>query len=217
MVAIGSLSHHLAPAPPLVVVLAGAGAPAVLALAPDAVMLADAGAPVVLPHAPDAVMPADAGAPAVPAFAPAGGALVIVCLDVVPLPPCLRADGGVLSFGWMSCWMPGCMVVDRLAVVTLPPRSTAPSVAGCRLVGCIVVSRGPLRSRAVAGVSQRFRVSLGPVLASRAMSPTAAAAAAWRGRGRVPIAEWSLGGVGPGRGLRGVRRRGWCEEWARRG
>jgi len=28
---------------------------------------------------------------------------------------------------------------------------------------------------------------------------------------------WSLGGVGPGRGLRGGGRRGWCEEWARRG
>ena len=36
------------------------------------------------------------------------------------------------------------------------------------------------------------------VLASHAPSPPAAAAAAWRGRGRVPIA-------------------GWCEEWVRRG
>ncbi len=58
------------------------------------------------------------------------------------------------------------------------------------------------------------RVGLGPVLASRAPSPTAAA---WRGRGRVPIAGWSLGGVGPDRGLRGGGSRGWCEEWARRG
>ena len=33
--------------------------------------------------------------------------------------------------------------------------------------------------------------------------PRAAAAAAWRGRGWVPIAGWSLGGVGPDRGLRG--------------
>jgi hypothetical protein len=38
---------------------------------------------------------------------------------------------------------------------------------------------------------------MGPVLASRAPSPPAAAAAAWRGLGRVPIAGWSLGGVGP--------------------
>ena len=30
------------------------------------------------------------------------------------------------------------LVVVRLAVVTLPPRSTAPAVAGCRLVGCSV-------------------------------------------------------------------------------
>jgi hypothetical protein len=38
-----------------------------------------------------------------------------------------------------------------------------------------------------------------------------------RGRGRVPIAGWSLGRVGPDRGLRGGGRRGWCEEWVRRG
>jgi hypothetical protein len=36
-------------------------------------------------------------------------------------------------------------------------------------------------------------------------------------RGRVPIAGWSYGGVGPEKGLRGGGRRGWCEEWARRG
>jgi hypothetical protein len=53
--------------------------------------------------------------------------------------------------------------------------------AGCRVVGCCsVVSGRPLRSRAVAGVSQRVHVGLGPVLASRAPSPPAAAAAAWR-------------------------------------
>ena len=108
------------------------------------------------------------------------------------------------------------LVVVRLAVVTLPPHSTAPAVAGCRLVGCSVVSGRSLRSRAVAGVSQRVRVGLGPVLASRAPSPTAAAAAAWQGRGRVPIAGWSLVGVEPDRGLRGRGRRGWCEKWARR-
>ena len=69
-------------------------------------------------------------------------------------------------------------------------------VAGCRLVGCSVVSGRPLRSLAVAGVSQRVRVGLGPVLASRAPSTPAAAAAAWLGQGRAPIAGWSLGGVG---------------------
>ncbi len=77
------------------------------------------------------------------------------------------------------------------------PRSTAPTVAGCRLVGCSVVSGLPLRSRAVAGVSLHVCVGLGPVLASHAPSPPAAAAAAWRGLGRVPIAGWSCGGVGP--------------------
>ena len=57
------------------------------------------------------------------------------------------------------------LVVVCLAVVTLQPRSTAPTVAGCRLVGCSVVSGRPLRSRAVEEVSLHVRVSLGPVLA----------------------------------------------------
>jgi hypothetical protein len=68
--------------------------------------------------------------------------------------------------------------------------------ASCRLVGSSVVSGRPLRSHAVSGLSQRVRVGLGPVLASRAPSPPAAAAAALRGRGRVPITGWSLGGGG---------------------
>jgi hypothetical protein len=53
-------------------------------------------------------------------------------------------------------------------------------------------------------------VSWGPFwpVACRAPTPPAAAAAAWRGLGRVPIAGWSLGGVGPGRGLRGGRKKG---------
>jgi hypothetical protein len=135
-------------------------------------------------------------------------------------PPCLRAssaliyctDNDWLSFGW---WVRGRMsvgglqpgaalVVARLAIVTLQPRSTSPAVAGCRLVGYSVVSRRPLHSRDVAGVSQRVCVGLGPVLASRAPSLSAATAADWRGRGRVPIAGWSYDGVGPDRGLQGV-------------
>ena len=112
------------------------------------------------------------------------------------------------------------LVVVCLAVVTPPPRSTAPA-AGCRLVGCSVVSRLPLRSCAVAGVTQRVCVCLGPVLASYAPdlapSPPAAAAAVWRGRGLVPTAGLSYGGVGPERGFRGGERTGWCDEWARRG
>jgi hypothetical protein len=109
------------------------------------------------------------------------------------------------------------LVVVCLDVMTLPPRSTALTVAGCRLVGCSIVSGRPLRSRAVAGVSLLVCVGLGPVLASHATSLPAAAATAWRGRGRVPIAGWSYVGVGPERGLRGGGRRGWYEEWARRG
>jgi hypothetical protein len=82
---------------------------------------------------------------------------------------------------------------------------------------CSVVRGRPLRSRAVAGVSLHVCICLGPVLASHATSLPAAASAAWRGRGRVHIAGWSYVGVGPVRGLRGGGRRGWCEEWARRG
>jgi hypothetical protein len=42
-----------------------------------------------------------------------------------------------------------------------------------------------------------------PLSTPHAPSPLAAAKAAWRGRGRVPLAGWSYGGVGPERGLRG--------------
>jgi hypothetical protein len=52
--------------------------------------------------------------------------------------------------GWLQSG--AALVVICLAVVTLPPRSTAQTVAGCHLVGCSVISRLPLRSRAVAGV-----------------------------------------------------------------
>jgi hypothetical protein len=116
------------------------------------------------------------------------------------------------------------LVVVCLAIVTLPPSSTVPAVADCHLVGCSVVSGLPLcshgsvedtklstnkqHSLAVAGVCCRFCVRLGPVLASHAPSPSAGDAAVWQGRGRVPIAGWSYGRVGPERGLRGGGRRG---------
>jgi len=53
------------------------------------------------------------------------------------------------------------------------------------------------RRRFYAVAQWRVCVCLGPVLASHAPSSPAAAAAAWRGRGLVPIAGWSYGGVGP--------------------
>jgi hypothetical protein len=86
-----------------------------------------------------------------------------------------------------------------------PPRSTTsnrPSHAppattsvnqGVATLGC-PRRRSPCRRHSPAPL---YRTSV----ASRAPSPPAATAAAWRGRGRVPIAGWSLGGVGPGRGL----------------
>ena len=65
---------------------------------------------------------------------------------------CQRADvGGGLQPG-------AALVMVLLAVVTLPPRSTAPAVAGCRLVGCSVISRQPLHSHSVTGVSQRVLI-----------------------------------------------------------
>ena len=128
------------------------------------------------------------------------------------LPPCVHFSNNKLIITLCSGLQPGAaLVVVCLAIVTLPPRSTVPTVAGCRLVGCSVVRGRPLRSRAVAGVSLHVCVGLGPVLASHAPSPPAAAAAVWRGLGRVPIAGWSCGIVGPERGLRGGGRRGWCE------
>jgi hypothetical protein len=112
--------------------------------------------------------------------------------------------------GGGDCWRPA---------ISLPTQSVAvgETVSGCRLVACSVVSGRPLLSRAVAGVLMHVCVCLGPVLASHATSLPAAAAAAWRGRGRVHIAGWSYRGVGPVRGLRGGGRREGCEEWARRG
>jgi hypothetical protein len=59
--------------------LADAGAPAVLALAPLAIKLADAGAPTFLALAPAAVMLADAGAPAVLVDAPDTVMVADVC------------------------------------------------------------------------------------------------------------------------------------------
>ena len=72
--------------------------------------------------------------------------------------------------------------------------------------------RTDLCRSAVSGVSARVRVGPGPVLASRAPSLPCAAAAARRRRGRVPIAERSLGGVGSDRVFRGGERRGLCED-----
>ena len=123
--------------------------------------------------------------------------------------PLYRTDGGWLSFGLLMIMM-SFSFLFVLAETKISLRSFTLWVSS-------VVSGRPLRSRAVAGVSLHVCVGLGPVLASHAPSPPAAAAAAWRGRGRVPIAGWSCGGVGPERGLRGGGRRGWCEEWARRG
>ena len=60
----------------------------------------------------------------------------------------------------------------------------------------------------MAGLSRHVCVCLRPVLASHAPSPLAAAAAAWRGRGRVPIAGWSYGGVRTGKGSSGGRKKG---------
>ena len=65
---------------------------------------------------------------------------IVNCLSALTVSVCGRGTAGAA------------LVVVRLAVVTLPPRSTTPAVAGCCLDGCNVVSGLPLCSRAVAGV-----------------------------------------------------------------
>ena len=82
---VSKLTKDITESSPLAVMLADAGAPAVLALTPLAVVLADAGAPAVVAPAPDAVMLADAGAPAVLALVP----LAVVLAFLAP-PPRLR-------------------------------------------------------------------------------------------------------------------------------
>jgi hypothetical protein len=76
----------------------------------------------------------------------------------------------------------------------LPPKDPFPVLLLC--------------SHSVARVSLHVCVSLEPVLASHAPSPTAATAAVWRGWGRVPIAGWSCVRVGLERGLRREEERG---------
>ena len=111
------------------------------------------------------------------------------------------------------------LVIVCLAVVTLPPRSTAPAVSGCRLVGCSVVNGLPLRSRAVAGVSQHVYVCLGPVLGLPC--PVSASYSARRKQKhlRPPPPEDgrrdSRQGDTRGRGTRGRGRRGRCQDCRR--
>jgi hypothetical protein len=52
--------------------------------------------------------------------------------------------------------------IVHFSVVTLQTSSTASAVEGCCLVGCGVVSKQPLHSCNVAGVSNRVCVCLGP-------------------------------------------------------
>ena len=93
---------------------------------------------------------------------------IVICLSAAPA--CVTDVVSGLQPG-------AALVVIHLAVVTVPPRSTAPAVSGCRLVVCSVLSRLPLRSSVVTGVLKHVCIGLGPVLASRAPSPSAASEA----------------------------------------
>jgi hypothetical protein len=97
------------------------------------------------------------------------------------------------------------LVVVRLAVVTLPPRSTAPAVAGCRLVGCSVVSRGSLRSQK--RVSTQSRCGGGVAALPRrpgARSGLPCPVPACGRRGRLAGTRRPQAGTGHGRQNRGL-------------
>jgi hypothetical protein len=54
------------------------------------------------------------------------------------------------------------LVIVCLAIVTLPPRSTPPAVAGCHLVGCSVVIRLSVHSHTAALISSTSVSAWGP-------------------------------------------------------
>ena len=128
----------------------------------------------------------------------------------------------------VSMWAghPGAaLIVVRLVVVPLPPRSTAPTMTGCRLVGwceggCPVVGGSPYAVEPLRGCRRASVLARGP-------SWPAVPRLRLRRRGRLTEAglglhcrsdligvwsEWDLLGV-----FRGGGRRGSCEEWARSG
>ncbi len=112
--------------------------------------------------------------------------------------PLYHTNCGWLSFGWLWChqW--------TVSTQSLWRGCSGTSERVCCLLVLNSVTFTPqwiCQPKAAWG-----NVCLGPVLDSHATSLTAAAAAAWRGRGRVHIAGWSYDGVGPVRGLRGGGR-----------
>jgi hypothetical protein len=136
----------------------------------------------------------------------------------------------------------GAALVDvRQDVVPLPPRSSSPTVAGCRLGGYPVGRDRWGGERVVAGVLPRINIDADVWGESSIMTGVyerwclSTLHIGWGlcdrlclvlvCRGRYGLGEVvllfilgsSLGGVGPVRGLRGGGRRGWCEEWARSG
>jgi hypothetical protein len=113
------------------------------------------------------------------------------CLSLVRGGGVFRAVGGGLRLGFA-------LVDVRLDVVPLPPRSSSPTVAGCRCITPHRHWRWGLCDSLCLVLLCGGRYGLGSVVL-------------------LFILGSSLGGVGPVRGLRGGGRGGWCEEWARSG
>ena len=119
------------------------------------------------------------------------------------IPPCVHFSNHKLIITLCSGLQPGAaLVVVCLAVVTLPPRSTAPTVAGCLVVVWLAVVSSADGLYAVAlwrGCSGTSASAWGPFWPPMPLPRLLLPRSAWRGRGRVPIAGWSYGGVGPER------------------
>ena len=147
------------------------------------------------------------------------------CRDAAPCRLRLVAGGG----GW--CYLRGCdacravggglqseaVLIDVfLDVGSLPPRSSSPTVTGCRLGGFSVGRDWWGGERIVGGVVPRINIGTWG-LCDRLCRLVLVCRGRY-GLGRVLlhlILGSSLGGIGPVRGLRGGGRGGWCEEWAR--
>jgi hypothetical protein len=176
------------------------------------------------------------------------GKIVVVIVEshLVPVPVIMNGTESAMSVqGWATIAATNAARSARRLrrrpssvtdVVPLPPRSSSPTVAGCRLGGYPAGRDRWGGKRVVGGVLPRINIGADVWGESSIMTGvyerwcSSTLHIRWglcerlclvfvcRGRyglGRVVllfILELNLGGVGPERGLRGGGRRGWCEE-----